>query len=253
MIYDLQKAGVLKRASAYIFDMILLLVLATGLAFVLSALLGYDRYSEQLDACYAKHEEQYGITFEITQEEYDALTPAQKQNYDDATAALNRDETAVRAFNMMFSLMLVILTLSILVGYAILEILVPLLFGNGQTLGKKIFGIALMRTNGVKINTVCLFIRTILGKFTIETMIPVLLCVMIFFGVIGILGPTILFILLVAQAAVLIVTRTNSAIHDLLADTVVVDLSSQMMFNSELERLDYQKKVAAERAAKKPY
>ncbi|MGN0998628.1 MAG: RDD family protein [Faecousia sp.] len=253
MIYDLQKAGVLKRASAYIFDMILLLVLATGLAFVLSALLGYDRYSEQLDACYAKYEEQYGITFEITQEEYDALTPAQKQNYDDATAALNRDETAVRAFNMMFSLMLVILTLSILAGYAILEILVPLLFGNGQTLGKKIFGIALMRTNGVKINTVCLFIRTVLGKFTIETMIPVLLCVMIFFSFIGILGPTIIFILLVAQAAVLIVTKTNSAIHDLLADTVVVDLSSQLMFNSELERLDYQKKVAAERAAKKPY
>ena len=154
---------------------------------------------------------------------------------------------------LILSLMLVILTLSILVGYAILEVFVPRLFGNGQTLGKKVFGIALMRTNGVKINTICLFIRTILGKFTIETMIPVLLCIMIFFGVIGLLGPTIIGILLIAQAVLLIVTQTNSAIHDLIADTVVVDLSSQMMFNSELERLDYQKKVAAERAAKKPY
>lgn len=253
MIYDLQKANMLKRVSAYIFDMILLVVLATGLAFLLSALLGYDRYNDQLTACYQKYEEQYGVTFQISQEEYDAFTPAEKQNYDEASAALNEDKDAVYAFHMMFSLILVILTLSILASYAVLEIFVPLLIGNGQTLGKKIFGIALMRTSGVKINSICLCIRTILGKFTIETMIPVLLVIMIFFGVIGVIAPIIIGILLIVQAVLLIVTQTNSAIHDLIADTVVVDMASQMMFNSELELLDYKKKVAAEKASKKPY
>ena len=253
MIYDLQKANILKRLSAYIFDMILLVVLVSGLAFLLSALLGYDRYSETLNGCYEKYEDQYGVTFQITQEEYDQMTEEQQQRYDEASAALNEDKDASYAFTMMFNLILVILSLSILAGYIILEILVPRIIGNGQTLGKKIFGIALMRTNGVKINTICLCIRTILGKFTIETMIPVLLVIMIFFGVIGVVAPTIIILLAVVQVVLLIVTRTNSAIHDLIADTVVVDMASQLMFNSELELLDYKKKIAAEKASKKPY
>lgn len=253
MIYDLQKASTLKRLSAYIFDVILLVVLITGVAFLLSSILGYDNYSNQLTECYEKYEDQYGVNFDLTQEEYDKLSPEAKQRFDEASAALSKDQDAIYAFNMMFNLILVILSLSILIGFIVLEIIVPNFIGNGQTLGKKIFGIALMRTNGVKINTICLCIRTILGKFTIETMIPVLLIIMIFFGVIGIMAPIIIGILLVVQGALLIITRTNSAIHDLIADTVVVDMASQLMFNSELELLDYKKKIAAEKANKKPY
>lgn len=253
MFYDLQKANLLKRLSAWIFDTIVLMVLVTGLALLLSTALGYDNYSNQLTECYEKYEEEYNVKFHITQEEYDKMTPDAQERYDQASAALNEDKDAMHAFNMMFSLILVILSLSILGAYMVLEVLIPVKLGNGQTLGKKIFGLALMRTNGVKINNICLCIRTVLGKFTIETMIPVLLLIMIFFGVIGFLAPAIIGILLVVQAALLIITSTNAAIHDVIADTVVVDMASQMIFNSELELMDYKKKIAAEKAAKKPY
>ena len=42
MIYDVQKAGIGKRISAYIFDLILLVIAATGVAFLLSVLFQYD-------------------------------------------------------------------------------------------------------------------------------------------------------------------------------------------------------------------
>ena len=44
----------------------------------------------------------------------------------------------------------------------------------------------------------------------------------------------------------MIATKTNSTIHDILAKTVVVDLSSQMIFDSEEAMIDYKTKLHAE-------
>ena len=134
-----------------------------------------------------------------------------------------------------------------------LEFAIPLWLGNGQTLGKKIFGIGLMRTDGIRVTPPLLFIRTILGKYTIETMIPVLILIMIYFNTIGVLGILILGLILLLQIALFIATYTNSLLHDILAKTVVIDISSQMIFKDEQELLDCKKKVYAEKAARQTY
>ena len=103
------------------------------------------------------------------------------------------------------------------------------------------------------INTMQLFVRTLLGKFTIETMIPVYILLMLFWGTIDLTGTLILLALLLGQAVCVGVTRNNSAVHDLLAGTVVVDMSSQTIFQSTEELIAYQKRVAAERAARQVY
>ena len=54
MIYDLQKAGMWKRISAFLFDNILLLVAIVGIAALLSTMLGYDKHSDALNAAYEK-------------------------------------------------------------------------------------------------------------------------------------------------------------------------------------------------------
>ncbi len=253
MIYDLQKAMIWKRASAFLFDVIVLGIVVVGIAFGMSGLLGYDSYSEVLNQSYSRYEKQYGTTFELSEAEYNAMTPEQKQTYSDAYEALTRDETAMHAYSMMVNLTLVITSISILLGYLILEFGVPLLLHNGQTLGKKIFGIGLIRTDGVRISTVQLFVRTVLGKYTIETMVPVLLVMMIFFGIIGLPGTLVIAGLGLTQVIVLFATRTNSAIHDLLAGTVAVDISSQMIFETEQAMIDYKKRISAEQAARQDY
>lgn len=253
MSYDLQKASVLKRLSAYILDGILLLVLITGLAFVLSAALNYTGWNDRVNDSYAKYEAQFGVSLEITETDYQALPEDQKAVYDAAFAALNADREAVTAYNMLVNLTLIIVSFSILLAYLALEFAVPLLFGNGQTVGKKVFGIGLMKTDGVKVNAVALFIRTVLGKFAIETMIPVLMVLMMLLGTIGLLGPVIVIGIWLVQMVMLIATSTNSLIHDALAHTVAVDLSSQLIFGSDLERVAYQQRRHEEMAKEKPY
>ena len=56
--------------------MILLLVLVTGFATVLSTALSFDSYTEAVSDCQTRYESQYGVKFSLTQEEYEALTEA---------------------------------------------------------------------------------------------------------------------------------------------------------------------------------
>lgn len=253
MSNEIQKAGLWKRIAAWLFDGILWGVLVVACCLLLSWLLGYDGYNATLESAYDRYEAAYGMEFDITQAEYQAMTQTQRLNYDAAYAALTADEAAMRAYNMMLSLSLVVATLGILLGYLIWEFFIPLRLGNGQTLGKKIFGLCLVREDGVKLTTLQLFVRTVLGKYTIETMVPVCIGLMLFWGTMDLTGTLILLALLLAQLGCLAFTRNNSAIHDLLAATVVADLESQTIFRTTEDLIAWQKQVAADRAARSPY
>ncbi len=253
MIYDLQKAGMWKRVSAALFDLILMGIAVVGFALLFSSIVGFDRHNTALNESYAAYEKEYGIVFDITQEAYNRMSEAEVAQYNSAYAALIADQDAMYSYNMVVNLTLVISTISILAAYLVMEFAVPLKLGNGQTLGKKIFGVAVMRTDGIRVTPPLLFIRTILGKFTIETMIPVLIVVMIFFNMIGIVGILILGLILLLQIILIAVTHTNSCIHDVLAKTVTVDFASQMIFENEEALLEYKKKVHAEKAARQVY
>ena len=253
MMYDLQKAGLWKRIAAWMFDGILTGILAVAFGVLLSMLLGYDGYSQTLDDAYAYYEAEYGVVFDISAETYGAMTPAEQENYNDAYDALIHDMQAMRAYNMVKNLSLVIASIGILLAMLLWEFVIPLWIGNGQTLGKKIFGLCLMRSDGVKVNNLQLFARTILGKFAVETMIPVYIAILIFLGSAGMGGTLVILVLAVAQALCLALTHTNSAIHDLLAGTVVVDMASQMIFRTTEDLIAYKKRIAAEEAARKSY
>ena len=253
MITDLQKASVLKRASAWLLDFILLITLATGCMALISYVTNFDHYDDLYRERYDFYEKEYNTKFEPTQEEFDAYTEEELERREEAMEALFADEQAAYAYNMMMSLTLLIATLGILAAFLILEFAVPLWLKNGQTVGKKAFGIAVMRTGGYQINTVCLFVRSILGKFTVETMIPVLVMIMLMLSVTGIFGTFLVVGIGIAQLIAIVITRTNSAIHDLMADTVVVDLATQMIFETPEDRLEYEKRLAAEQAAEQTY
>ena len=253
MIYDLQRASMLKRISAWLLDAILLCIIATLMAFLLSAALNYDSYDARLEARYAHFEAEYGVTRNLTQAQVDAMSPEERANLEAASKAIAEDEEALYAWNMMLQLMILITSFSILLAYVVLEFTVPMVLGNGQTIGKKVFGIGVMRQDGVKVNGVCMFARTVLGKYAIETMIPVMMLLMLFMGTIGILGWLIVGAILIAEVALLAATKERCMIHDKLANTVTVDIASQLIFNTPEDLMAYKQKVAAEKAASQPY
>ena len=250
MTCDLQRANVWKRISAFLFDVILLAIACVLCAWGLSALLGFDAQYQTLMAHYQAAADACGLDMSIMTQTYSALTDAQRALVEQANAA---DETAVHAYGMVIQLSILIVSFGVLSGYLLLEFLVPLLFKNGQTLGKKIFGVALMRNDGVRIGHVTLFVRTVLGKYAVETMIPIMAVMMLFFGNLNIVVLGIVLILSVAQFVLFLATRKHSLIHDLLADTVAVDMASQMIFNSTDELVAYKAKLQAEKVAHQTY
>ena len=76
---------------------------------------------------------------------------------------------------------------------------------------------------------------------------------MISFNAIGMIGMIILGLILLLQVILMIATHTNSMIHDVLAKTVVVDMASQMIFDTEQDLVEYKKKVHEERVARQIY
>ena len=92
-----------------------------------------------------------------------------------------------------------------------------------------------------------------LGKFTIELMVPIYVIVLLVMQRIGIVGPAILLMLLIAQIICLLRTRVGALLHDVFAGTVVVDMASQMIFESKEAQLQYIKEQHAKEAAAATY
>ena len=247
---DLQRAGMWKRLSAALFDSIILFTVIVGMALLLSSVLDYDSHVSRMNELEQQYGNEFGVDLNITLEELKALSEEERQVYEAADAAYSQDPDVIYTYNMMLSMAMVIVTFAILLGYLLLEFLVPLLLKNGQTLGKKLFGIGVMRVDSVRLPSVLLFARTVLGKFTIGTMIPVYVIIMIVFGRLGMFGTVLIGALLLVQAILFFGTHAHTPIHDKLAGTVTVDLASQMIFDSPEALLEYKKRIHAEAAAK---
>ena len=243
---ELQKANMWKRISAALFDVILLGMLAVGLSLLLSLLFGYDGYATELETLSESYETAAGVDFDISLEEYEKLSEEARAVHDAAYEAFAKDEEANRLYAMLFQLTLNILIFGVLGAFLVLELLIPLLLGNGQTVGKKVFGVGVMRRDGVKLTGVLLFTRAILGKYTVETMLPLLIAVMISFGLAGLGGTLLILLLLAVQLAMLAITHERLLLHDKLSHTVAVDMASQRIFDSPEALLAYKQRLHAE-------
>ena len=252
-MYDLQKASMWKRISAWLFDFIMLAIIVVGISWLLTTVLRYDSYVERFNTAKESYASEYGIQLDISEQDYNALTDADKENYEKADKAFGADKDAAYVYSMLINLAFIITTFSILLAFLVLEFFVPLMFKNGQTLGKKIFGIGVMRQDGVKISPVILFARAILGKCTLETLVPILTAVMMFFGIMGVFGTVIIFGIAVAELILITSTKGNQALHDKISHTVTVDMASQLIFDTPEALLEYKKRIHAEEAEKREY
>ncbi len=268
-MFELRKIGIVKRASAWLLDVILLAVLATGFMFILSLICNFD-YQQEVYAQYNSEWTQfrreyvggvaefYGFTYEETDEDgihYTITKDGKPASLGDVMKALDdsKGETPETAeayakyktltpagkvnaqFKFILSLLFMMISLGLLFAYLVLEFILPIFLKNGKTVGKAVFGIGLVRPDCVKVRTMALFARTLLGKFAIETMFPVFLIYMFFFGGLGILAIILLAAMLLMNLILLFATKNRTPIHDLLAGTVVIDAKTQMIYATEEE------------------
>lgn len=249
-MYDLQRASITKRIAAWIFDIMMILVVFSFAALAISAVTGMPKYATEFTELQNEYFTNYGIDPSIPENE---LTEEQKAQFVIAEEAFQNDPRAVHAFAMMISLSFIMLGVGAFIAFFLLEFLIPLFLHNGQTLGKKMFGIGVMQDNGVRLKNISLFVRSMIGKYAVETMIPISVVLMVFMGKANLFSLIVIVIIFVMQIAFLIRTKTNSAIHDVLSSSVTVDLASQKIFETDEELLEYKKRVAEEKANKAEY
>ena len=235
------------------FDAILVITVAVGVAYLLSTVLKYDDTIARRDQLRKEYEVKHGVVFDMSAEDYEKLTEDEKKKINDAYAEFASDDEVNRLDVQIVNTTLIVTVFSILIPMIIFEFVIPLCFGHGRTLGKKIFGTGVMRVDGVKVSTFQLFVRSILGKFTLETMIPVFLILLFLFDIMPLGCLVGLMVLGMLQVALILFTQLKTPIHDLIAGTTVVDYASQMIFDSPEALLEYKEKVHAEAAEKAEY
>ena len=249
MAISIQKANFWKRFSAWMLDSMMVVLLCTTFFFPFSSLFGYDTTRDKMQVIVNANkpsiEQEYGINLD---EDYDELSDDQKALFDKASEALNElllsNEEFVALYAQSTSRLLCSIALALFVSVMIAHFAIPLFIKNGQSLGKKVFGLAVIRTNCVKASPIALFIRAAVGMFAIETVAFAFLAAVVPVGTIAAVG------MLILQAYVMIKTYTNSVIHDLISDTAVVDYASQQIFESEEELTEFLQRTAAEATAK---
>lgn len=268
-MFELRKIGIVRRASAWLLDAILLSVLAVGFMWIISLMCGFSHaqarareYDEAWDG-YRKEwvqeiAENYGFTYTAQDEEntrYTITKDEKPATLNDVLKALTDDEaregrmaeayeaygklpsppTVDKQHQYVNSLLFMMISVGLALGYLILEFVVPLFLKNGQTVGKKVFSICLVRPNCVKVSAVAVFARTVIGKYAVETMFPILLAFMFFFGGLGMLALILFGALILLNIILFFATKNRTPIHDILAYTVTVDMKLQMIFASEDE------------------
>lgn len=252
MIYDIQKASMLKRISAFLLDFILICILAVGVAYLVSVICDYSSYYDHVMETVEVVGKEYNVDLSLTQAEAE-----EKYNTTDYAKYIGAYNEVLKrcgdSYVMMISLSIMMISIGLFVSYVVLEFVVPLCLKNGQTVGKKIFQIGVVQNNCVKLAPQSLFVLAILGKFAVETMLPLLGLFLIMFNIAPFLGVMLIFGVIVAQITLLIVNKNHCLIHDLLASAVPVNMATQMVFDSEAELVAYKEQIAQERAERMKY
>ena len=272
-MFELRKIGFVKRASALFLDAILLVVLTTGFMFIISLICDFDheqdlfiKYSEEWSEYHKEYaqgvSEAYGFTytadeknenFTITDKNgskvtlndvWQKLEEAKGEGNETTQAAwakfqvLKTEAPMDRQYSYLFNLIFMMISVGLVLSYLILEFILPIIMKNGQTVGKKIFGIGVVRPDCVRITIPQLFARTFFGKFAVETMFPVLLVLLFFFGNLGITAIVLFAAITILNIAVFFASKNRTPLHDVFAHTVVVDIKLQVVFRSTDEMME---------------
>lgn len=273
MIYDVQKASVTKRFAAFLLDIILIACLAVGFMALIAVICKYDTHYKNMQSMATQvqkevvetYKQQTGFDLNMSSEEYDALTEEQKTQVNELrtkagkeiTEKLNANSEFMKEYKYINGLTPLMVSIGVFLSVLIFEFIIPVAFKNGQTIGKKVFGLAVMHTNGVRVRPFSMFVRSILGMYVFEMMVPIYLILMAFFYHVlsGYIAIGVIVAIVILQIAVFAYTfkSTASVLHDLIARTVCVDFSSQMIFDSEEELMEFKKAQQNELAERDEY
>ncbi len=257
-IYIPKKPPMVKRFAALVIDVIMVIVLASGIAFLVSKIYNYDKYYN------AVYEAQisYGVyvpsdegTISYNGKTYIICTEDKSITKEEANArikALTSDQTFKDNYFKMNLGPIIITSIGLATSLLILEYIVPLCLKHGRTLGKFLFNIGYVNEDDIDVTPKNMTIKFLFGKLIVNTLIPytgVLLIIyqtgLVVIGLAFVIGvPLINLIMLFAS-------KDNRLLSDYIGKMKPCDNNCQMYFKT-VEELNAAKcKDAVKENAKK--
>ena len=245
---DFHKAKVIKRLAAYVIDLILLLIITAGVVMAMFSAMDYNTYEEKFEERCEKYGQQFGVDLSASRADQAELSEKEQEKYIDAWEALNADTEAMDAIKQKIRIELVSAMVGFFAAYVILEIMIPLILKNGQTVGKTVLGLCVMHKYHVRVGVMQIIYRTVLGKYFIETLIPVVMLILSDYGVLGTTASLVLAVIAMVQGFFVMMSQANCGIHDKLFNTVVADFNEQHIFDTLDERITFEEAYEEEMA-----
>lgn len=250
---DFHKAKPIKRLAAYLIDLIMLVAITAGVWIAMYSAMDYNTYVQEFQGYIDEYAQKHGVDLSIPSNEIQNYPEEVQEKYNEALLDLNDNKEAMASYAQRFKIDILAAMVGFFVAYLILEVMIPLILKNGQTVGKKIMGLCVMHKYHVRVGAMQIIYRSILGKYFIETMIPVGMLLLKNYGVLGTTASLIMAVIAMTQGFIVLMSQANCGIHDKLFHTVVADFKKQYIFDSWNERFDFQEaydKEMAEREAR---
>ncbi len=226
-IYNPKKAPFIRRAGAYLIDVIIFATLFVGVLWLVSYIVGYQKNYELLEQKYIEH----GI-YILKNGTYD-FCDTTKEECLTGWETFNRDKDACYYYDLSTQLTLIMITISAFITYFILEFVVPMIFKNGQTIGMKCLRIGLIDKQGIKVRPRQIFIRFLFGRFLVSRILPVYGFIFMVFNLSGgLYGFLLAVIILACDLLMTLFGKDRAGIANVISSTYAVDMDETYFFNS---------------------
>ena len=243
-IYTPRHASLIKRAASFLLDIILLAIVFVGFLLLFAYLFDYDSTNKALNKMYLD----YGVMIPKDATEKLEFCDITQQSCIDAATALENDPMFKQLFVLRQRFLIVGPIGSFLLSLLIFNFILPLIFKNGQSIGKKLFAIGYVSKSEIRIKPIQLFIKFLFGDFIIDSVMTIIGLYYILWGN-GYAGLILIFVVVIGNIACFALTKERTFLPDALANMFPIDMQEQMLFDT-IEELNNAKAEEAKLYAK---
>ena len=226
------KPTTIHRLAAFLIDAILFVILFTGALYLISLIFDFDTHYSILQEEYKK----VGyLIFNEESKKWEFLSQ-NAPNYAEVSKLVTENDIIMEELFFVNSFSVKSPLAAIAIVLVITEFIIPLILRNGQTVGMKIFSIGLISNSGIAINPIQLFARCFIGKIAVLGIIPALGILYIFLNATGgLLGSLIVLIIYGINLFLLLKSKNNTGIQDLIANVIPVNAKETIFYKTAKE------------------
>ena len=218
-LYKPKLASYLKRIAAVILDIICVIILGVGVAYLLSALSKFDATQEALNLKYIE----YGLK---VYDDSHKLVWVTLSNEEMAVLYNNfeQDLQAVTLYGQLVDKTMIIPIIAASVSIIVFELIIPLCLKHGRTIGMYVLKIAMVTNDDIEVSFSNLFIRCIFGKLIIGTLVPILCGLMIYFSMANLFILIILALIIIVNIVLIFKSKKHASIPDMIGKVYMCEL-----------------------------